>query len=50
MHTLNGTAVTGRAMIALLENFQEEDGSVGIPSALHEFGAPHKLGAERARA
>ena len=50
VHTLNGTAVTGRAMIALLENFQEEDGSVGIPSALHEFGAPHKLGAERARA
>ena len=50
VHTLNGTAVTGRAMIALLENFQEEDGSVGIPSALHEFGAPQKLGAERARA
>jgi len=50
VHTLNGTAVTGRAMIALLENFQEEDGSVGIPAALHEFGAPHKLGAERARA
>src|SRR5205085_10522542 len=45
VHTLNGTAVTGRAMIALLENFQEEDGSVGIPSSLHEFGAPHRLGA-----
>jgi seryl-tRNA synthetase len=50
VHTLNGTAVTARAMIALLENFQEEDGSIGIPEALHEFGAPQKLGADRARA
>jgi seryl-tRNA synthetase len=50
VHTLNGTAVTARAMIALMENFQEEDGSVSVPSALHEFGAPQTLGAERARA
>jgi seryl-tRNA synthetase len=50
VHTLNGTAVTARAMIALLENFQEEDGSVGIPEALHEFGAPRKLGGERIKA
>src|SRR5207247_2976535 len=34
VHTLNGTAVTARAMIALIENFQEEDGSVGIPDVL----------------
>ena len=50
VHTLNGTAVTARAMIALLENFQEEDGSVRVPESLHDFGAPQKLGAERARA
>src|SRR5436190_10987249 len=50
VHTLNGTAVTARAMIALIENFQEEDGSVGVPGALHEFGAPQKLGAEGAPA
>ena len=50
VHTLNGTAVTARAMIALIENFQEQDGSVGVPGALHEFGAPQKLGAERAPA
>jgi seryl-tRNA synthetase len=50
VHTLNGTAVTARAMIALLENFQEEDGSVGIPEALHEFGAPRKLGDDRIKA
>jgi len=50
VHTLNGTAVTGRAMLAIMENFQEEDGSVSIPDALHELGAPRKLGAERTRA
>jgi seryl-tRNA synthetase len=50
VHTLNGTAVTGRAMLAIMENFQEEDGSVSVPQSLHELGAPRKLGAERARA
>jgi len=47
VHTLNGTAVTARAMLAIMENFQEEDGSIAVPEALHEFGAPRKLGAER---
>jgi seryl-tRNA synthetase len=50
VHTLNGTAVTARAMIAILENFQHEDGSVSVPQALTEFGAPAKLGAERVSA
>jgi len=50
VHTLNGTAVTGRAMLAIMENFQEDDGSVSIPESLHEFGAPQKLGAERTHA
>jgi len=49
VHTLNGTAVTARAMIALLENFQEEDGSVRVPQALHDFGAPPRLAGERER-
>ena len=44
VHTLNGTAVTARAMIAILENFQEADGSIAVPSVLWEFGAPRKLG------
>jgi seryl-tRNA synthetase len=44
VHTLNGTAVTARAMIAILENFQEADGSIAVPKALWEFGAPRKLG------
>jgi seryl-tRNA synthetase len=47
VHTLNGTAVTARAMIAILENFQHDDGSVSVPEPLVEFGAPAKLGAER---
>ncbi|MDR1898508.1 MAG: serine--tRNA ligase [Treponema sp.] len=35
VHMLNGTAVAvSRAIIAILENFQREDGSVGIPPAL----------------
>ena len=34
VHTLNGTAVTARAMIAILENFQDEDGSVAVPEPL----------------
>lgn len=35
VHTLNGTAVAiTRALIALLENYQQEDGSVLIPAAL----------------
>jgi seryl-tRNA synthetase len=47
VHTLNGTAVTARAMIAVLENFQHEDGSISVPEPLIEFGAPSTLGAER---
>ena len=30
VHTLNGTAVTARALIAVLETFQEADGSVAV--------------------
>jgi seryl-tRNA synthetase len=43
VHTLNGTAMTARAMLAILENFQDADGSISIPEALHAFGAPSKL-------
>jgi seryl-tRNA synthetase len=41
VHTLNGTAFAmGRIIVAILENFQQKDGSVKIPKALHKFGAP----------
>jgi seryl-tRNA synthetase len=44
VHTLNGTAITARAMLAILETFQEADGSVTLPQVLQEFGAPRRLG------
>jgi len=44
VHTLNGTAVTARAMIALMENFQDEGGSISVPQPLWDFGAPRSLG------
>jgi seryl-tRNA synthetase len=43
VHTLNGTAVTARAMMAVLENFQDEGGAVAVPAVLTPFGAPAKI-------
>jgi len=38
VHTLNGTAIaTSRAIIAILENYQQKDGSVKIPKALQPY-------------
>jgi seryl-tRNA synthetase len=38
VHTLNGSGVAvGRALIAVLENYQNEDGSVSIPTALQPY-------------
>jgi len=38
VHTLNGTAVAvSRAIVAVLENHQRADGSVGIPKALQPY-------------
>jgi len=38
VHTLNGSGLAvGRTMIAVLENYQNEDGSVTIPSALQPY-------------
>jgi seryl-tRNA synthetase len=41
--TLNGTAVTWRHLIAMLENHQREDGSVSVPEVLRAWGAPETL-------
>ena len=47
MHTLNGTAIaTSRALIAVLENYQQQDGSVRIPEVL----VPYMGGREVLRA
>jgi len=38
VHILNNTMVaTSRAMVAILENFQQKDGSVKIPRVLHKY-------------
>ena len=47
VHTLNGTAIaTSRALIAVLENYQQQDGSVRIPEVL----VPYMGGREVLRA
>ena len=44
VHTLNGTAVAaGRTIIALVENGQQEDGTVVLPEVLRAFGAPERI-------
>jgi seryl-tRNA synthetase len=44
VHTLNGSGLAvGRTLVAILENFQNTDGSVSIPSALR----PHMGGIEK---
>ncbi|MFY9588875.1 MAG: serine--tRNA ligase [Actinomycetota bacterium] len=45
VHTLNGTAVAvGRAIIALIENHQQADGTVAIPDALRPYTGFDLLG------
>jgi seryl-tRNA synthetase len=45
VHTLNGTAVAvGRTMIALIENRQEREGGFTLPTILHSYGAPERIG------
>jgi seryl-tRNA synthetase len=44
VHTLNGSGLAvGRTLVAVLENYQEADGSVGVPAAL----APYVGGLDR---
>ncbi len=43
LHTLNGSGVAaGRALVAVLENYQEKDGSVTVPDALWPYMAGQK--------
>ena len=38
VHTLNGTAVAvGRFLIAIMENYQQADGSIAVPEALQPY-------------
>ncbi|MBV9825619.1 MAG: serine--tRNA ligase [Alphaproteobacteria bacterium] len=46
VHTLNGSGLAvGRTMIAVLENYQRHDGTVGIPEALQPYmGGQRSIG------
>ena len=45
VHTLNGTAVaTSRAIVAIMENFQQADGSILIPPALATYTGFDRIG------
>jgi seryl-tRNA synthetase len=38
VHTLNSTAIaTGRTLVAIIENNQQEDGTINIPAALRKY-------------
>ena len=38
VHTLNGSGLAvGRTLVAVLENYQREDGGIDIPAALHPY-------------
>ncbi|MGJ3649906.1 serine--tRNA ligase [Sphingomonas sp. GlSt437] len=38
VHTLNGSGLAvGRTLVAVIENYQQKDGSVAIPEALHPY-------------
>ena len=49
VHTLNSTALaTGRTIVAILENYQQKDGSVIIPEVLRKYmGGIEKMEPER---
>ncbi|WP_295940186.1 serine--tRNA ligase [uncultured Xanthomonas sp.] len=46
LHTLNGSGTAvGRAMIAVMENYQNADGSITVPDALRPYmGGPERIG------
>lgn len=45
VHTLNGTGVAiGRALIAIIENYQNEDGSITVPDALKPYMGCDRIG------
>jgi seryl-tRNA synthetase len=50
LHTLNGSGVAvGRALVAVLENYQDADGSIVVPAALRSYVGAEKLGPEAVR-
>jgi len=44
VHTLNGTVFAiGRTIIAIMENYQQEDGSIEIPEVLRKWVGKDKI-------
>ena len=38
LHTLNGSGLAvGRCLVAILENYQNSDGSISLPKVLHPY-------------
>jgi seryl-tRNA synthetase len=50
VHTLNGTGATARVLLSIMENFQDENGTVTVPDVLRQYGAPATLGTRPAAA
>jgi seryl-tRNA synthetase len=47
VHTLNGSGLAiGRTLLAVLENYQREDGGIDIPAALVPFAGFHRIAAD----
>jgi seryl-tRNA synthetase len=44
VHTLNGTAVTWRFLIAIMENYQRADGTIDVPQVLRPYLGKDSLG------
>ena len=46
VHTLNGSGLAvGRTLVAILENYQQPDGSIAIPAVLQPYmGGKTKIG------
>jgi len=47
VHALNATAITDRAILAILENYQQGDGSVLIPKVLQQYAGFAKISPKR---
>ncbi|HDZ86878.1 MAG TPA: serine--tRNA ligase, partial [Actinobacteria bacterium] len=44
LHTVNGTAIAiGRMLIAIMENYQQKDGSIKIPDVLQKYTGFSKI-------
>ena len=47
MHTLNGSGLAvGRTLIAVLENYQQTDGSIVVPEVLRDCMGTERISAD----